>query len=392
MATFVKKSLDGKTRWMAVVRKAGRKAKKKTFDLKGQAVEWARRVEGDAGWAHALGTPGAGMTFEALAKQYQDAGLGRDQRVRFWIDQLGTRKLPDVIPGDIEAALDEYSRGKAEVYVGRGKSRPRVNGEKRGPASRNRMRSQLSSIFRWAMSKQLFNANPVATVAKVKEPKGRVRFLTDEEADRLLTSARNFVVTQRERRDESLRLRAERRAARGLPVNADRPVKPLWEKLPLLVMMALATGARASELTEKVRWERIDWSERKVQIDDTKNTESRVLILPVAVIKELMKHRQPTGLVFGRPEDPESPFTVKKHWLAAVKDAGIENFRFHDCRHTAASWMISAGEGLYQTGQVLGHKSPQSTARYAHLSVEAKKAAVDRVMTSKRLGGSPDSK
>ncbi len=58
--------------------------------------------------------------------------------------------------------------------------------------------------------------------------------------------------------------------------------------------------------------------------------------------------------------------------MAAVKDAGITNFRFHDCRHTAASWLVSAGVPLYNVGQVLGHRSPQSTARYAHLSIEAK--------------------
>jgi integrase len=88
----------------------------------------------------------------------------------------------------------------------------------------------------------------------------------------------------------------------------------------------------------------------------------------------------------------EKPFTVKKHWDAAVEAAGIENFRFHDCRHTAASWLINEGVGDLTVGKTLGHRSLQSTARYAHLDVKAVKAAVDRVMTSERLGGGSDPK
>jgi integrase len=200
----------------------------------------------------------------------------------------------------------------------------------------------------------------VRDVLALPEPKGRDRWLTEDEANRLLASARKQLV------------------------ESD------WKKLPLLVMMALATGARASELTEKVRWERIDWRARTVPIEDTKNSDPRVLVLPAPVIEELMKFRPPVddkrkakGLVFARSDDPEKAFTVTKHWRAAVKDAGIENFRFHDCRHTAASWLVSAGVPLYNVGQVLGHRSPQSTARYAHLSIDAKKEAVDRVMSSR---------
>jgi integrase len=356
MATFVKKHLDGKVRWQAIVRKRGLKAQKKTFDLRGQAEAWAREVEREVGWSEA-GVRTTKLTFEALAKQYLDAGLGRESRVKFWITALGPRKLTDIKPQDIKAALDAYSSAPAEVFVGNGKTRARASGKKRGPASRNRLRSTVASIFRYARHEQLFTGDPVRDVAPAKEPGGRIRFLSDEEDARL-------------------------RAA------AQKPER--WEKLHLLVLMALATGARASELTEKVRWERINWSERTVPIDDTKNGDPRVLPLPAPVIEELMKHRpvdkhgkvidKPTGLVFGRAGNPEQPFTVRKHWLAALKEAGITDFRFHDCRHTAASWLVSAGVDLYAVGQVLGHRSPQSTARYAHLSVAAKQAAVDRVM------------
>lgn len=393
MATFIKKQLQGKTRWQAVVRRRGAKPFKKTFDLKAQAEAWAKTVEGDRGWAEALGSPGAKMTLAALAKDYEEAGKGRADRVRFWVEKLGTRRLSEITDYQIQTALDEYSAGKAEVYIGHGKTRPRMSGKKRGPGARNRMRDQLASIFSWAEEKKIFKGNPAHSVARVAEPKGRTRALTQDEADRLLAAAHQFVAVAREKREAKLKAQEEKLKALGLPPGSGRPVKPVWEKLPLLIVMALATGARASELLGKVRWERINWVERTVQIDDTKNTDSRVLVLPKFAIEELMKHRQKSGLVFARVDDANKPFTVKKHWDAAVKSAGITDFHFHDQRHTAASWLVNQGVDLYTVGKVLGHRSLQSTARYAHLDIEAKKKAVDAVMTAARFSAqAPDAK
>ena len=84
-------------------------------------------------------------------------------------------------------------------------------------------------------------------------------------------------------------------------------------------------------------------------------------------------------------------FRFRKHWDKALKVAGIEaqkteesdGFRFHDLRHTAASYLVMDGETLYTAGQILGHKSPQTTARYAHLSTEHKAEAAERVMSKK---------
>lgn len=58
----------------------------------------------------------------------------------------------------------------------------------------------------------------------------------------------------------------------------------------------------------------------------------------------------------------------------------MSNFKFHDLRHSAASMLVMAGATLYETAQVLGHKSVQTTARYAHLSVDHKQELTDRIM------------
>ena len=72
----------------------------------------------------------------------------------------------------------------------------------------------------------------------------------------------------------------------------------------------------------------------------------------------------------------------------ALKEANIEDFRFHDLRHTAASYLAQNGATLLEIQQVLGHKSPAMTARYAHLVESHVESVVDRVMTEK-LGSRP---
>lgn len=69
----------------------------------------------------------------------------------------------------------------------------------------------------------------------------------------------------------------------------------------------------------------------------------------------------------------------RKLWLALLEDAGVRELRIHDLRHTFASYTLSAGHSLGVVGQLLGHRSTQTTTRYAHLVDEAARAAVARV-------------
>jgi integrase len=69
--------------------------------------------------------------------------------------------------------------------------------------------------------------------------------------------------------------------------------------------------------------------------------------------------------------------SVKTAFNAAVRRAGIEDFRFHDLRHTFASHMIMKGGTLKEVQEILGHKTMTMTLRYAHLSQEHKKKAVN---------------
>ena len=100
------------------------------------------------------------------------------------------------------------------------------------------------------------------------------------------------------------------------------------------------------------------------------------------------------GLVFPHPESPTDIFSIRKPWDRLKKAAGLDAprghpvyFRLHDLRHTTATQLIAGGATLAQAGHVLGHKSVQSTARYAHLLKAKKQALVDALLNGRGAGG-----
>jgi integrase len=79
-------------------------------------------------------------------------------------------------------------------------------------------------------------------------------------------------------------------------------------------------------------------------------------------------------------ETGEKPLVgYRRLWLALLQEAGVSDLRIHDLRHTFASYALSGGQTLGTVGQLLGHRSAQTTTRYAHLVDDAARAAVARV-------------
>ena len=330
----------------AIIRKHGRVIKTKTFKLKKHARQWAQRIEGDKDAMNAFGLPGASMTLSQLIDEYVNWQTNKDKNISFkasfWSDALGTVKLMDIDGAMIRDALDAYASGKALRGHGTG---VKATGRPRAPATVNRMRAFLSSVFGYAIKhKGYVTDNPVRLTPTRTEHNKRERYLTEHERLALLDACKQSA----------------------------------WPKLHLLVTLALTTGARQGELLA-LHWSDIDWKAKTASLATSKNGEPRTMPLPRPAIEALRPFREVGGnLIFPSEIRWRKPFEFRKHWNRALKDAGIEDFRFHDLRHSAASFLLNAGCTLEEVGQVLGHKSLQTTRRYAHLSIQRKQEVTSR--------------
>jgi len=198
--------------------------------------------------------------------------------------------------------------------------------------------SALSHAFSIAVNEwEWLDSNPMAKVKKPTLPRPRVRFLNDTERNKLLL------------------------ACKASPCSYLYPV----------VVMALSTGARYSEIMN-LRWRDIDMKRGVARLEQTKNGERRSLPLVAAAFDEVLRLHHtskaaPSDYLFPR-SDGLAPMEIRKHWEAALKSAEITDFRFHDLRHTAASYLAMNGATLAEIAEVLGHKTLQMVKRYAHLS------------------------
>jgi integrase len=344
-------------RFKAIIRAGQRVLKTKTFTRRTDAKQWALGIEADRERLAALGEPGLRTTLSEYLPRYLREWNGhdpaREPQLRWWIAELGAdTALADVTTDDVRRALERYAAGKAlrpnRKPATRKEKRPCeivATSRSRTPATVNRQKAALSSFFKHAIGAGLCRTNPVTGIAARAENNRRTRWLSDDERSRLLDAAR----------------------------------KSEWPMLYLLVLSALMTGARKGELLS-LRWERIDFQRRTVLLPTTKNGSPRTLTLPRPVIEEMLRHRRVSGLVFASDTNPFRAASVEKPWGKALTTASIEGFRFHDLRHSAASYLANAGATLLEIGAVLGHRSTQTTLRYAHLSVEHTRELTDRVL------------
>ncbi len=196
--------------------------------------------------------------------------------------------------------------------------------------------------------------NPMLRIKKLKEPRGRVRFLSDEERERLLTVCKE----------------------------SQSPF------LYVLVVLAISTGARKMELCS-LNWEDVDLKRGMIILHDTKNGERRALPL-VGIAKDLMKEHyknrnENTNLVFPA-KNLIDPIDIRTPFETALIKAEIKDFRWHDLRHSCASYLAMNGATLAEIAGVLGHKTLSMVKRYSHIS-EAHTAKVVERMNSKIFGG-----
>lgn len=145
-----------------------------------------------------------------------------------------------------------------------------------------------------------------------------------------------------------------------------------------IVLTALHTGMRKGEIVT-LRWEQINLERRFLLLSHTKNGEQRGVPLTASMVS-MLRELQAEG---SSPWVFSNPLTGKPYrpdfdtaWYTALRGAGIENFHFHDLRHTCASYLAMSGVDLLTIKEILGHKDIKMTTRYAHLAPGHKLAAV----------------
>ena len=131
-----------------------------------------------------------------------------------------------------------------------------------------------------------------------------------------------------------------------------------------------------------LRWNQVDLQRRMITLHDTKNGERRSVPI-VGHALELMQARAKlrridTTLIFPG-KNPRKPINLHRPWLTALQHAGIEDFRWHDLRHSCASYLAMNSASAAEIAEVLGHKTLQMVKRYAHLSHDHVAGVVEKM-------------
>lgn len=351
MAYIIRK-IQGKTgiSYKAIIRdKNGKHLKSKNFTRRGDAETWAKPIDADREKMEALGLRGASMTFRDLVNEYAQQWNKRDQnqfyRLAYWSKELGHYKLADISGPLLRQKLKDFQKG--HCLRGDGVNKSKTLKKTRSPATVNRHRGTLGGLFKYALQESYINSNPLQKTNCLEVDNSRVRYLSDEERERLFNACK----------------------------------QSSWPQLFTLVLMATCTGMRKSEMLN-LKWKDIDFDKGLAFLVTTKNGDPRVCPIPTPALNELKKIRGVgAALVFLSEIKPTQPIEFKKHWHKALKQAAIENFRFHDLRHTAGSYLAMNNAKLLEIKEILGHKDISSTLRYTHLSTEHKSKVSERVMT-----------
>ena len=181
--------------------------------------------------------------------------------------------------------------------------------------------------------------------------------------------------------DEEQRLRAALLGHIEMKAHLAQYQEPLVRHRLCELDVALGTGMRKGE-QYGLKWSDIDFDQRVITLRDTKNGESRLVYMIDDVVaafeqlRELNLDRRP-----GRndPAPVDTVFAIgdnKKWWAQALKDAKIENFRWHDLRHTFCSRLAQHGVGLKVIQEAAGHKTIAMAARYAHMDQTSLRSAL----------------
>ena len=271
------------------------------------------------------------VTFATALKQYREYSIIQNRSHRsyvepalsMWEAQLDTRTLlAKITPAHIDNVKLRRAQEVAHSTV-------------------DKDLAVLKAFFTWCVARNLAASNPVRRVKFFNEDNSRLRYLTEDEYNRLLASAKKVETS---------------------PLLAEK------------IILAVHTGLRRGSLFH-LRSDQVDFLNRVVRIPRTKSGRPHALPLnatALTTLQALYNQRIPDcpyAFVHAKGRKAGEPVQdVKNAFQTALEAAEIRDFTWHDLRHTFASWLIMKGASLRSVAELLGHRGLRMVMRYAHLA------------------------
>ena len=350
MAAIEKRKLDnGTTSYRVKVRLKGYPPESATFSRLTDAREWIQKTEADMKAGRHFGVSKRHTLNELIdsyenSAQHKELKSAKEMRTRldWWRKQHGEKLLQDITPALVAQGRDALVSENLTVRR-RGEdgevSRVPIE-KKRTGATTNRFLAALSTACSYGV-KELgwLERNPLERVSKPKENIGRVRYLDDVELPRFLAACKKH------------------------------------KDLHLAVLLSLTTGGRQSEIMS-LRWGQIDLKGGRATLyaGTTKNDDIRVLSLVGEAFTLLQERAKVRSLTDDRifpathKAKKSSFISLRTPFIAALKEADIKDFHWHDLRHTCASYLMMNSVSPLEISKVLGHRTMAMVSRYAHLA------------------------
>lgn len=348
MATIKRQvNRDGSVSYRVRIRLKGTKTQSASFDRKTDASRWAQQTEAAIREGRYFQTNESQRhTLNDLILRYMECILphksvstqiNQRTQLRWWDERIGELSLASITPVIIGDGIRE------------------LMSEELSGSTANRYLAVIRHCFNYAVNElEWMPSNPAMKITKPKENKGRERYLSEEERERLLEVCK----------------------ASGKPL------------LYPAVLVAISTGMRKSEQFS-LKWRDINLDNGRAILRETKNGETRAVPLTgpaLTILREMSKVRLINneyifpGRVRGKQID------LRKSFSKALEEAQIGDFRWHDLRHTFASYMAMNGATLPVLMDAMGHKTLDMVKRYAHLT-EGHISSQVASMTKKVFGG-----
>jgi integrase len=331
MATIRKR---GNLQWEARIRKRGYPTTCKTFETKADAETWSKEIETEMNKGVFVSrTEAEKYTLKECLDRYIEEYIPRLKHPEFVVYRaraLQRRNIALRIMATIRAKdIADYRREREAEGVKNGTILIEL--------------ALLSRLFNYARSDWGMESlqNPVAIISKPKPEKGRERRLETGEEERLFEASPAFFSS--------------------------------------IIHFALVTAMRREEIAT-MKWKNVNFENRSILIQDTKNNETRTIPLSVYAIEILqnLPHKEEQELVFGI-----SAQRITNTMIETCKKAGIEDLRFHDLRHEATSRLFENTDlDLMEIRAITGHKTLQMLLRYTHLRTAR---LADRLAGAKRV-------